>query len=547
MAAVNLIVSEERVSILAGQPKRSPSVAVVYADHNGGLHLIGDGQPSGWWDQVRSQYKTRFEVDLRDHERQVELRSNAPRAAGGVYSFETSLTVAFRVWEPRLVVRRGLIDALVPVYSYIEHTCRDLAANFEIEQSRDVELAIDRHFAQPIRLPEGIEIYRVRPRVAPDQAARAYLSTIDDVRRKRLIGTETHQTARGEALGDNEIAAIRQDGALERRQREHAALEGRPVDMVDMVKIMLEREPENVAGATELLLKIAEAHDARRQQHEANVRKVLDVQAAESLLRRDDIDGYLGRLSGGTTPAIAPPPSADTNWDRPIPGEGTPPPPRQPTVVAPVYLAIDESPVDGLSALEAALQRVYDALANAPELAAALRLSVLGFADGTQARRWLETVDQATIAPSLRPGGPARYGALCDFLRGRLPLDVEDLKSAGHRVARPLVMVVTTGQPDDEGAWREAHARLVDRADNRGAPDIVAVGVGGAPAETIAALASRPDYAFVATTPDHAEAAARAGDFLRVHVLRYGKAIVDGDHMPYFQAPEGFRRASEVH
>jgi uncharacterized protein YegL len=80
-----------------------------------------------------------------------------------------------------------------------------------------------------------------------------------------------------------------------------------------------------------------------------------------------------------------------------------------------------------------------------------------------------------------------------------LPDDVRTLKEQGHAVFRPAAFFLTDGQPTDDPEWRAAYARLVDQETNPVAPNIIACGVGEARARTILDIATRPEFAFVAT------------------------------------------------
>ncbi|HTU75826.1 MAG TPA: hypothetical protein VMG38_20105 [Trebonia sp.] len=145
------------------------------------------------------------------------------------------------------------------------------------------------------------------------------------------------------------------------------------------------------------------------------------------------------------------------------------------------------------------LTQMIDSLRTDPRLPGGIRLSILGFSDDVRLRLPFGDVRGVTSAPNLIMGGTANYGAVFGDLLTRVPADVQLLKTAGHRVFRPLVFFVTSGRPAEASAWRVPHGQLTDRAVTPAAPIIIAYGVGGVPADLMLQIATQPDYAFVAS------------------------------------------------
>ncbi|OLR93508.1 vWA domain-containing protein [Actinokineospora bangkokensis] len=169
--------------------------------------------------------------------------------------------------------------------------------------------------------------------------------------------------------------------------------------------------------------------------------------------------------------------------------------------VLPVYVVADESGsmapvVDELNAGLAALHR---ALLREPMAAAKVRFTILGFADDVQVRLTLADLRAEATLPQLSTRGGTSYGAALRALRERIPDDVAALKEQGFAVFRPAVFFLTDGQPTDEPHWRAEHAGLTDKETTRAAPNIIACGIGEANAKTVLAIATRPEFAFVAT------------------------------------------------
>ncbi|MFJ2843568.1 VWA domain-containing protein [Streptomyces griseofuscus] len=169
-------------------------------------------------------------------------------------------------------------------------------------------------------------------------------------------------------------------------------------------------------------------------------------------------------------------------------------------IVLPVYVVVDESEsmtpyrqelFNGLSSL-------IDVLRAEPMVAAKARIAVLGFSDDVQVRLALSQVGPETLLPEISVRGLSNYAAVFDDLLHRIPIDVRMLRSERYKVHRPVVFFLSDGQPTDGGAWRGPHGRLIDRAQMRESPNIVACGIGDAQASTMLEVATRPEFAFVA-------------------------------------------------
>jgi uncharacterized protein YegL len=280
---------------------------------------------------------------------------------------------------------------------------------------------------------------------------------------------------------------------------------------------------------------------------------MLSFLADRGLLRPPDIAELRDRaVTGVSAPAIQVPPATvgppaqpTGSWDDPLPkppAASVGPGPTDPGVI-PVYIVLDESLTGNIPDLETAIRSLYEALIDQPEIARVVRLSVLGVADDVDIVRALEAVDRQAEPPGLRAGGPARYSRAFEQLLHCIPRDTAALKARHSSVRRPQVIVLTGSPLSDAQSWLDVHRQLIDRDAHRSAPDIVAVGVGGAEPDTVARMATRPDFAYVATTPDVALAIQKFSDFVRAHVLRYGRAVIDGDASTYTPTPDGFRPA----
>lgn len=168
-------------------------------------------------------------------------------------------------------------------------------------------------------------------------------------------------------------------------------------------------------------------------------------------------------------------------------------------LLVPIYIVIDESgPMDAYrSGLVHGLTGLIDTLRTDPRFPAGIRLSILGFADVVNVRLPLGDIRDIMSAPDLIMRGAANYGAVFGDLLTRIPDDVQRLKSGGNRVFRPIVFFLSHGRPVEASVWRDLHRRLTDQDTIPTAPIVVAYGLGGAPADVLAQVATRPEHAFV--------------------------------------------------
>ncbi|SER29251.1 vWA domain-containing protein [Actinokineospora terrae] len=169
--------------------------------------------------------------------------------------------------------------------------------------------------------------------------------------------------------------------------------------------------------------------------------------------------------------------------------------------VLPVYVVADESAsmAGVVGELNAGLAELHRALLREPMAAAKVRFTILGFSDDVRTRLSLADLRTEATLPVLGTRSTTNYGAAFEALSRQIPTDVAALKEQGHAVYRPAVFFLTDGQPTDEPGWRAAYDRLVDKEATPAAPNIIACGIGGARARTILDVATRPEFAFVAT------------------------------------------------
>ncbi|QFX83429.1 vWA domain-containing protein [Streptomyces sp. SYP-A7193] len=212
----------------------------------------------------------------------------------------------------------------------------------------------------------------------------------------------------------------------------------------------------------------------------------------------------------------------------------------------PVYVLADESGSmsDYVGDLNEGMKSLHVALLGEPMAAAKVRFSVLGFANRVTERLILADLRSEAELPRLSAGGGTNYDAAFQALLDRIPQDVRDLKAQGYRVHRPAVFLLSDGQPNSGGDWRETHRRLTDRSVTGAAPNIIAFGMGEARAETILSVATRQDFAFVSIPGAQlGDSIARFFTALTKSVVESGNAVASGQPELVVEKPEGFRLA----
>jgi uncharacterized protein YegL len=211
--------------------------------------------------------------------------------------------------------------------------------------------------------------------------------------------------------------------------------------------------------------------------------------------------------------------------------------------VQPVYILVDESSGAAPCLEEAAegLRLLLDNLRRAP----AIRLSVLGFADQVTARMPMGAVDAHTQSPWLTTRGRTSFASTFEALHSRITPDVEGLKQQQLPVRRPLVFLLAASAPADEGVWQTPYDRLMDSATHRYAPKVVACGVGDTPEKLVAAIATQPEFGYVALPgSDMRTAVEQYWQTLIRSLVAYNRSLVDGEVAELgFDLPPGFKIA----
>ncbi|GHC73308.1 hypothetical protein RFN57_24620 [Streptomyces violaceochromogenes] len=563
------VISRSRVGELPNLP---PSVAIVYPVE-GGPFEVETYRTFGqrWFGKNRACYV----VDLSDHRRQASVNKTPLTCKDGGHRFQATIDVGFRVHDPAMVVSRNVRDALTVVYGYLTDRIRLQAARFAITEAMAAQLTVNQELDREIRLPEGITIYYCKVQMEPDQAAARHIQELEEARRRAKLGAHAHDARRSETYSDEDIEDIRAAGRRRRQADERAALGNTQLDFDNLIREHLVRHPEETTHALELLARVRETeatqHEIRDQRHAEMVKYLIE----RGVVREVDLPGLRQGVLGPSTPgtgvagvlerpdagqpasfasgatpgrpdyaASAPAAAAQGG---PVQWGGSTPPPAvtPPSGLIPVYVVLDTSQAaaDCVTDLGNALRSVQTLLANSPDVAAAIRLSVITYADGADVVLRLTEVSWRTGVPGLNISPGCRYRPVLRRLLDLVPLETERLKEQVPRVLRPVVFFLAVGQAEDDTEWPAAHADLMA---HKYFPHVVACGIGADRARVVQRLASRPELGVVAVEgADLAQSAVQFSVLLQQTLLHLGRSAIAGGMELRLDCPQGLRPVTQ--
>ena len=162
--------------------------------------------------------------------------------------------------------------------------------------------------------------------------------------------------------------------------------------------------------------------------------------------------------------------------------------------IVPVYIVCDESAsmeaIGGIAAVNQALRDLHAEVAADPLVSDMFHFGLIGFCDEAEELMSLTKLSDVVAMPGVLGRGVTNYGPVFDLLKQVISRDIENLKSGGFEVFRPLVLFITDGEPTDNPAWENSYCSLMDKATFRQYPNIVAVGFEGADEMTVSGVGS---------------------------------------------------------
>jgi uncharacterized protein YegL len=177
----------------------------------------------------------------------------------------------------------------------------------------------------------------------------------------------------------------------------------------------------------------------------------------------------------------------------------------------PTYILIDTSGSmkSAMETVNEMVEYLYDELIISPRISEFAHISIIIFNTDAQVVLEMTDIQKITALPQLEASGVTNFSRVFQVLRQRIEQDVPMLNSAGRGVLRPVVFMLTDGQPTDENgrftqSWRDEYERLTDK-DWRRHPNIVPFGFGGATADVLQDLATIKGCAFLAKDTGNSE------------------------------------------
>ncbi|HTS98254.1 MAG TPA: hypothetical protein VMI33_16715 [Streptosporangiaceae bacterium] len=574
MSAVDLIRKKETVprSQLSSAEPAMANVAVIYADAAGRLTTLADWQKLSWSQRRASKYLTRYEVDMSDHQRTASFQQSPLPSKGGSYFFQCIADVGFRVHDPFEVIRHNVTDPLAIVYSHLLNEFWPITRRYSIEQAEEAQDEINEQLRHqlPVRLPgSGVEIYLCRTRILPDTAAQEHLRSLDAAKRKLELSQAKHEVDLVSSTHAHTLAERDQRARLSAQQRELDVWTDKQVDLRNLVLAHLARHPDETAYALELLERHEQATAAKRDLDDKRSIDLIRYMMEQGLIHSADVEVLrkqsLQRVQDIASPT-GPPELAGTSWDEPLPagpqpvvlvsshGDPQAPPPGDPAarpapaVLIPIYLAIDESPDDQayFDALNAGLADLPSQLSAHQDVIRAVRFGVLGYAGDVRLCWPPGEIAPDSLVPELGHRGGSRLGPVFEYLRKRIPDDVQRLKSQSSRVGRPIVHILSASPPEDAAGWQVPYGELLNRGTFPYAPNVIACGIGRAAPDVVRLLAPPPEFGWLAS-PDLplAEAVARYISYVQSSAIAVSSAHISGSQELLVTPPAGFEPAGD--
>ncbi|GAA3447186.1 vWA domain-containing protein [Planomonospora venezuelensis] len=149
----------------------------------------------------------------------------------------------------------------------------------------------------------------------------------------------------------------------------------------------------------------------------------------------------------------------------------------------PTYVVLDTSgsmaPFESL--LNETLTEIVDTLYSSPRVSDFIHLSILSFNTSPHMVLEMTEISRLTALPTVGCSGVTNFAPMLRLLRERVKNDIIDLSKKGVMVIRPVVFLLTDGNPTDDpdDSWERALQPLTD-PNWRPRPHIITYGFGEA-------------------------------------------------------------------
>jgi uncharacterized protein YegL len=152
----------------------------------------------------------------------------------------------------------------------------------------------------------------------------------------------------------------------------------------------------------------------------------------------------------------------------------------------PVYLVIDESepiePTGWVDVMNNSFPEFHAIIASDPLVSDTIRLGLVAFSESAEELMALSNLADVVALPGLQARRGRKLAPVFELLEELIARDLERFEQnnkAGRSavfVARPYVVLIVSGEPDDRDAWRPSFDQLLDKR-NRFRPEFVALGL----------------------------------------------------------------------
>jgi uncharacterized protein YegL len=157
----------------------------------------------------------------------------------------------------------------------------------------------------------------------------------------------------------------------------------------------------------------------------------------------------------------------------------------------PTYLVLDTSgsmePHE--QKLNDTMMHIYDTIDTSPQISEFVHLSIISFNTQPHLVTAMTDLDDVENVPMVTCEGLTNFGPMFQLIRERIDEDIPFMVGKGIRVLRPVVFLLTDGNPTDKNDWRDSLSDLTDQ-NWKPHPNIITYGFGGAQEQVLATIAN---------------------------------------------------------
>jgi len=179
----------------------------------------------------------------------------------------------------------------------------------------------------------------------------------------------------------------------------------------------------------------------------------------------------------------------------------------------PAYLVLDTSTSmhEYEDLLNTTLVDIYDTLFGTPQISEFIHLSVISFNTTAVVVTPMTDIEELASLPKVTCNGTTNLAPMFRLLRSQITDDVQRLSDDGIMVLRPVVFVLTDGEPTDgnNSIWESELDRVQDMGWKQH-PNLITYGFGAAREDVLKRIATVACYLAEDDARDNAEAVSSA-------------------------------------